>query len=235
MASAETLKLGQMVVDFFTTQSHNSWEEAETLEDLEPGLQVVRVLIRMGRHADAINAGYQSDLFSASIHNLGAEAESQALLKPLFPDGWDHDPVQLDEFHLSALLTDAALSLREGFPEQAKKLNERSMLLDISQSATSNVTVSLSDLAELAFEGNRLAEMGGLVSLELELAEAMEGDDEVFYSKVDLFRYPSNVGIGREIISGGSSTTCRVRRIDSFTGPATWSNIALKIFIIGAS
>ena len=86
MEREETQKLGQKVVDYFNTRPHNPWEKAENLEDLAPGLQVVRVLLRMQNYEDALGA-YRGDMANALAFNLGATAEIQALLKPFFQKG----------------------------------------------------------------------------------------------------------------------------------------------------
>jgi hypothetical protein len=187
MAVNETLMLGQMVVDHFTRQSHDPWEQAKTLEDVAPGLNVVRVLIRMRRYKEAFYA-YRGDLAMALFYNLEADAERQALLKPFFPDGWDHQPVQLDESDIPYLLSEAAGPLLNDYPEQAQKLFERTIALNGTLSDGSRVVTALPYLAVIAENANRLAEMARILSLALEISEAMEVDDEIFRSKLFLVR-----------------------------------------------
>jgi hypothetical protein len=119
MAANETEKLGQMVVDHFARQPHNPWDRAETLEDVAPALDVVRVLVRMGRYKAALDAF--REVRGALYYNLGVKAEIQALLKPFFPDGWDKEPVKLDESDLNNLVGEAVLFLSDPYPEQAKE------------------------------------------------------------------------------------------------------------------
>ena len=47
---------GQRVVDYFSKQDNNPYGQAETLEDLRNGLQVVRTLLHMGRYQEACDA-----------------------------------------------------------------------------------------------------------------------------------------------------------------------------------
>lgn len=82
---------GQRVVDHFSSQPHNPYEEAETLEDLRSGLNVVRPLLKLG-HFQQAGTTYRGDLSNALLFNLEAYAETLSLLRPLFPAGWGELP-----------------------------------------------------------------------------------------------------------------------------------------------
>ena len=88
LRAAERDQYGQLVVDHFSQQAHNPYEEAETQEDLRNGLHVVRTLLKMGRFEQAYEA-YRGDLAVALLFNLEAYAETLSLLRPFFPNGWD--------------------------------------------------------------------------------------------------------------------------------------------------
>jgi hypothetical protein len=184
MEAEETTKLGQMVVDHFTRQPHNPWEQAETLEDVAAGLHVVRVLVRMGQYQGAFDA-YRGELAGALYVNLGARAEMQALLKPFFPNGWDREPVQLDEDDLGYLLNDAAISLDNDYPEQAKKLYEQNIVLGIKQST---IIYLCSYILNLGSVTNSLVMNINLSSLARDISEAVADNDYVFGAKLHLFR-----------------------------------------------
>jgi len=186
MGGDETQTLGQKVVDHFNSQPHNPWEQAETLEDVAPGMQVMRVLLRMRQYKEAFSS-YRGDLAHTLRFNLGADAEIQALLKPFFPDGWDGEPVPLDDGELSYLLNDAALSLSDGDPDRSSGLLERNIALDIRRSDATEVVTALQNLGVGSLGNNRLAESARLRSLALEIAEAMPNDELVFRSKLALF------------------------------------------------
>ena len=96
MQSEETQELGRKVVDHFNNRPHDPWEQAETLADIEPGMEVVRVLLRMGLYKEAFDA-YRDGLAISLHSNLGADAEIQTVLQPFFSGGWDQDPVPLDD------------------------------------------------------------------------------------------------------------------------------------------
>lgn len=193
MASEETQRRGQEVFDHFNSLPHNPWEQAETLEDLAPGLQVVRVLLRMRRHEEAMEA-YRGGLSIALIFNLQANTEMQSLLKPFFPDGWEGEPVPLGASNRSYLLNDAAISLRATQAEQARKLLERRLVLDIGESSAIDVATGLQNLGSLSIEANRLADAERLCALALDFTQAAENDEGIFGATLHLLNSAVVVG-----------------------------------------
>ena len=86
---------GQRVVDHFSEQAHSSYEEAETLDDVRDGLNVVRTLLKMGRYQQSFEV-YRDDLSRALLFNLEANAEILSLLRPFFQQGWAALPEAVD-------------------------------------------------------------------------------------------------------------------------------------------
>ncbi|HSE16371.1 MAG TPA: hypothetical protein VLB46_04935 [Pyrinomonadaceae bacterium] len=110
---------GQRVVDYFSGQSHNPYEQAETIEDLRNALQVVRTLLQMGRYQQAYDA-YSNDLILALDINLEAYTEQLSILRLFFPRGWSNRPEQVSELAASNLTNMAAGSLDDiGESEEA--------------------------------------------------------------------------------------------------------------------
>jgi hypothetical protein len=120
LRAQERDQYGQLVVDHFSIQAHNPYDEAETLEDLRDGLHVVRTLLKMEHFEQAYNA-YRGVLSDALFFNLEAYAEALSLLRSFFPKGWDTLPSAVNKKAGCYLATDAALALdstdesREGF------------------------------------------------------------------------------------------------------------------------
>ncbi|MDX1999881.1 MAG: SIR2 family protein, partial [Thermoanaerobaculia bacterium] len=90
----ERERLGQRVVDHFSSVTHSPWEQAQTLEDLAPGLHVVRTLVKLGRWEEAGEA-YRGDLSTSLLSALEDHSEVLALLRPFFPEGWSELPREL--------------------------------------------------------------------------------------------------------------------------------------------
>ena len=83
MGASETDEIGTRVVDHFTSRPHDPFEEAESLEDLAPGIQLVATLTRIEQFGRAFET-YQGDLANALLFNLMAENEVQRLIRPFF-------------------------------------------------------------------------------------------------------------------------------------------------------
>jgi tetratricopeptide (TPR) repeat protein len=193
METTETEQLGQKVVDHFTTELRLFRQKAETLADVEPRLNVVRVLLRMKHYKEAIKA-YQGDLAVALNFNLNASAEIQMLLRPFFPNGWDGELVSLDSEDLSYVLNEAALSMQDSFPDQAQRLLERKLVLNIQQWNLRSLVAGIRNLARILRGVNRLADTARLRRLAVEIAGQTYYDGEIVSSKVHLYSLLSECG-----------------------------------------
>ena len=85
-------RYGQRVVDYFSALPHDPYEQAETLDDLRPGLHVIRTLLNLGHFQKAADA-YSGDLSRALLFNVEANAQILSLLRPFFPVGWSVPPM----------------------------------------------------------------------------------------------------------------------------------------------
>lgn len=52
----EKAEIGQRVVDHFSSQPHNPYEKAKTMEGVENGLHIVRTLLKLGHYQQAVDA-----------------------------------------------------------------------------------------------------------------------------------------------------------------------------------
>jgi hypothetical protein len=111
---------GQRVVDHFSEKAHIPYEQAETLDDVRDGLNLVRTLLKMGRYQRARGV-FGDDLDNALHFNLEAHAEVLSLLQPFFPRGWTILPNSVDKRGGSALANAAAISL-DGVGAQVESL-----------------------------------------------------------------------------------------------------------------
>ena len=93
--------LGQQIIDHFSQRPRNPYEQAETLEDLQDAITVVRTLIQMGRKREAQRA-LQGDLINALLFNIEAYPESLSLLRPFFSHDWSAPTEDLDAKAIAA-------------------------------------------------------------------------------------------------------------------------------------
>lgn len=179
----ETQRYGQRVVDHFSVRAHNPYEQAQTLDDVRDGLQVVRTLLSMGRWQQAWTA-YTGDLGNAMAFNLEANAEVLALLRPLFTGGWAWPRDELEASSQSMLLTRIALALENnGASKEAMAAYEAAIRIDLESADWDGLHVDLSNVAScLPF-----AKAFELENKALRLAELLEDDEDIFGARLDAF------------------------------------------------
>jgi hypothetical protein len=183
MRGSETIEFGQKVVDYFSSQPHTPWENAETLDDLASGLQIVRVLIRMGKYDDALQA-FMGDLANALDFNLNERKENQAIVRAFFPNGFDNDPVELRSWNKGYLLNAASIAMDDPKSDLALRMLNRNLQFTISNS---RATVSLA-IRNLAC-GLGIEQRGRAFDIALKFAEAMGQSEEIFCSKLCLYQF----------------------------------------------
>jgi Domain of unknown function (DUF4062) len=195
LAAEDRDSFGQRAVDYFSLRPRNPYEQAETIDDLRNGIQIIRTLLQMGRPEDAIGM-YRGELSHALFFNLEAYAEILALLRPLFGKDWDPHSTNLDDFDLSYIANDAARAFQDlGQLDQALALHTLCLRIDLKAGDARNLFVSLSHLGAVNAEKNRLSECGKYRLLGLELAEAMGDGDHLFRARLD--RFVQLIKIGR--------------------------------------
>lgn len=190
LKTEETEAYGQRLVDHFSSQKHDPWEQAEALEDVLPGVNLVRTLLKMGRYQQAVDA-YRADLASGLLFNLNANAEVLMLLRPFFRHGWARPPEQVDEGIGSYLLSQAGVALSQmGASKEALR----------AEAAAIGVLLRLKDwgalftlLRNLSVD-LRMGQRDRCTLAALDLAEAMDRREEIFNGLRFRFRCLSEIG-----------------------------------------
>jgi hypothetical protein len=183
----ERLTLDPKVVDFFHRRPHNPWEEATTLQEVQPGLEIVRAYLRMGRFSDAFTALSDSDLARALAHNLEALDELKSLLRPFFPRGWDEDSVSMGKYQKSPLFNMVAQTLSESDPVSAWSLISRNIKYNIENNLIESIKITLLRAFFVLNEINNIPARSRIVDLRIEVCKVSESMDHILSSKVDKF------------------------------------------------
>jgi tetratricopeptide (TPR) repeat protein len=192
LASDERERYGQRVVDHFSKQSHDPYDQAETLDDVRAGLHVVRTLVKMCKYQQAYNA-YQGDLAIALVFNLEANAETLSLLRPFFPQGWSTAPETVDRRSASYLVNAAAMALQTvGQLEEALRAHSSSLRLYLLGADWRSVLAVLRNISTLCSRQNRLAQGEHCDRLGLEVASLIDDREALFVSRLIVF-----AGLGR--------------------------------------
>ncbi|MBT4866500.1 MAG: hypothetical protein HON53_15460, partial [Planctomycetaceae bacterium] len=190
----ETERYGQRVVDHFSQQAHNPYDEAETLEDLRDGLHVVRTLLQMGHHQQACDV-YRGDLSRALLFNLEAHAETLSLLRPFFPQGWATLPSGLNESACSYLANSGANALAAaGEFKQAFAAYSSALFNDLAEEGWSGLCIRLANLSRVLRAEVRLAKQERCLVLALDIAAQQDDIEYLFVARLDHFQHLAGSG-----------------------------------------
>jgi tetratricopeptide (TPR) repeat protein len=185
---------GQRVVDHFSRQAHNPYEEAETLEDLRDGLHVVRTLLQMGRHQEAFDA-YSGALSQALEYNLEAYAEILTILRSFYSQGWATLPSGMDEGDFYGVAWSAASALYStGEYDEALAAYVVTLRFSLRDSAWANVRIMVSNISGVLKSQNRLAKEERCLLLGLDLANLIDEKEHLFRTRLWLFEQLATIG-----------------------------------------
>jgi hypothetical protein len=194
LRTEERERYGRRVVDHFSQQTHNPYEEAETLEDVRIGLNLVRTLIKIGHFEQAADA-YQGELSHALLFILEAYSEALSLLRPFFSTGWGELPSSISISNSTSLTNGAAIALdysgelREGFAAYSAALR-----VDLETENWSELHARLNNVSQNLSDQNLLAKAGRVGSFDLDLATLLDDKEHLFLSRILLFDHLLTVG-----------------------------------------
>jgi tetratricopeptide (TPR) repeat protein len=190
----ETNLFGQLVLDHLSRQPHDPYEGARSLEDVQIGLHIVRVLLKMGRYKEACKA-YRGDLEAGLLVNLESYPEVLTLLRPFFPMGWAHLPKGVCRYDASSLLNSVTVAL-SNTGALTDSLGCSAVLIGnvIRCKDWAGLSISLSNLGACLRNQNRLAQSNRCRDLNLSVAELMGGSADIFRARLECFGTSSLLG-----------------------------------------
>ena len=201
MKTEESNHYGQRVIDHFSALPHRPYEEAKTLDEVAPALQVVRTLLKLGRFQEAADA-FRGELAEALFFNLEAHAEILSLLRPFFPSGWDKVPENLDARSGSYLLNEVAGALASiGENETALAAYSADLIAFQEREEWQSASVTLSNIAVCLRNQNRLAMKHRSDMLNHDLVVTIENKERLFMTLLSLFADQSLFGQWSEAAS----------------------------------
>jgi tetratricopeptide (TPR) repeat protein len=186
---------GQRVVDHFSQRSNVPYEESETLEDVQYGLQVVRAYLQMGRYTQASDT-FNSDLVNALLFNLEAYAEVLSVGRVFFTSGWGVLPDLLENKHqrisLAAAIAVALMGTDE--LEECRKCYYALVKYCLEEEVWRDLSLSLQGLAITLTGFNHLTKAARLIEFALDIASIQKDKERLFRRRLDKFDYLVSVG-----------------------------------------
>jgi hypothetical protein len=185
---------GGPIIDIFNAKPHNPWQVAQTLEDVEIGLELVRTLLNIGRFQQAADTLYDG-LSAALFINLEAYVELLRLLMPFFPDGWQTLPTTVNQYMAATLASDASLALSElGSFDAASLACSASIRGNLSTERWREIYSNINNLANLLSPERKLQISDRLLKLSGEIS-SLSGDPEgSFLNLLDKFKLAYTIG-----------------------------------------
>lgn len=190
----EKEEYGQRVMDFFSAQAHNPYEQAETIEDVRVGINIVRTLIKMGHYRDAYDI-LVGDLSNALLFNLEAYKQVLALSKPFFSHGWHvlHPgltaKVGSNLSNLAGIALDAIGQLNEGLEAYSACI-----FLFVAENDIVNTATNIRNITKILSAQHRLAACTRACKLAMLLAELNGEGQTTFMSRLEMFANYATLG-----------------------------------------
>lgn len=185
---------GQRVVDHFSRQHHNPYDEAETLDDLRDGLHVVRTLIQMGRYEEAAET-YRGDFSEALGINLEAYTSILGLLRPFFPQGWGTIPSGIKDPNPAYLAITAGIALHSiGETREALAAYLGTLAVSLRSGDWTYVTVLIANIASALYDLNRIAVGNRCYRFCMDIANLLDDRELIFKTRLHYFRFYTSIG-----------------------------------------
>lgn len=183
----ERERYGQRVLDHFSRQAHNPYEQAETLEDVRYGMNIVRTLLQMGHHERAA-AAYRGDLCIALLFNIEAYAETLSLLRPFFSQGWATLPEVARGSYDTYLASAAAVAIHGSDKlHEALEVWGTVLLSHLERGEWNRVANALYAVSRPTYWQPHLAKAERYQFFHLDLAALIESEMELFSGRFSRF------------------------------------------------
>ncbi|MFZ5637809.1 MAG: DUF4062 domain-containing protein [Pseudomonadota bacterium] len=206
VAFAETnpelrLRQGEKAVDHFTSRPHRPYAQVETLEEMAPALQAIRVCLRLGMSERAA-AIYVGDVGHALHYNLEAFDEMLEILQPFFPDGWGEPSAVVDDDVASYLATVAGHALsRLGKLSEAEMAYRQALSTSLARENWMNVVKAIRSFSRLSEDMRMLHRASRLDRLSYSLAMASDLDAAGYAVALDRLNFThAKLGLWGEIL-----------------------------------
>ena len=159
------------IVDHFQSKPGDRYADAKTIADVQQSISIFRLLVQARRFDDAA-LFYKGDFSRALIYSVERYQEILALLKPLFPSGFQKPPSSItNRFNQVYLLQDAGIALRglSRFSE-GRGAFEASLKLNLEAGDELNTITSLHSIAIAYFGEGRISSSFAILKLAFDLS-----------------------------------------------------------------
>jgi hypothetical protein len=193
-------QLGQRVVDHFSQQAENPYEQAQSLEDFGNARRIVNALFHMGNLKRAKDFIESSGFLGTMLFRLEAHNEALAIMRPFFTEGWSDIPPILQVGGRS-IVRRAAVSLRRlDQLDDAFAIMEADLRFVLSSGAVNRVSYRhFLDLSNTAGDQYRFGLEDRLIGFADDWVSIVPHADDRFAIELARFRQLSRLGRWNEV------------------------------------
>jgi 3',5'-cyclic AMP phosphodiesterase CpdA len=190
----EKKQLGQRMVDHFSQQAENPYEQAETLDDFSNARRIVNALFHMGHMDRALEFIVRTNFLGVMTFRLEAHNEALAIVRPFFVAGWSEMPPSLQKKD-RGLPRKAAVALRRLRQlDDAFMVSETALRWSLRKRPEAITYIQLLDLARTAGDQHRFALEERLISFASDLASFREDTNSDSRLTLTKYRQLSRLG-----------------------------------------
>lgn len=230
MRHEEKNHYGQRVVDHFSQQAHNPYDQAEALEDFDNARLIVKALFQMGKKQAARSFINSNNFISVLNSRFEAHNEILSIVRPFFSDDWTDAPLVFGEKGGSSLATIAATCLRRirAFNE-AFAVSETALRTCCERGRWFSLSSQVLSLSSTAGEQNRLALEDRLLQLAIKVSKLTRFQQSSI-TKVPLARFRQLSKLGRFSEANDIWKEIMAKEITSTTRSVAAHHYALHLF-----
>lgn len=187
LPAEEKARHGLRAVDYFQSLPHDPYDQAETLEEVRTGLNVVKTLLKIGHLQQAVDI-YCGDLARALLFNLEARTEALSLLRPFFAAGWEKLPDGVNISDGTYLANDAALALSFcGERKAALAAYGAALGGNLEAAYWSGVNANLLNISSILTDQHLVAKSVRVCAYSLDIATEIGDEEFIFRSRLEVF------------------------------------------------
>ncbi len=164
------------IADHFRSKPADIYSETGTLADVQQSMDIFRALVQANQVRQALDF-YRGDFANALAYSIEAYHEIVAMLKPMFPEGFEIAPEAFttNPWDQSYLLNNAAVALISlGRLPEARGALVAKIPLNLRTKDWPNLCVALTNLGETLRDEHRFAQARRAFNLAVELATAFK-------------------------------------------------------------
>lgn len=204
----EKNRYGQRVVDHFSQQAQDPYDQAESIEDFDNARHIVRALFQMGKVAEARHFVLSSTFIQTLNYRFEAHNEILTIIQPFFLAGWNEMAAYLEKKGGIPLARRAAVALRRiGALQDAFDISETALRVILKQNLEYNLFSQLTNIASTVGEQNHLAQEDRLLCLARDVALINEYQNELITLRLARFRQFSRLGRWSDALNSWSHLT----------------------------